>query len=175
MEPIQVVFLIGAALVLFSAVMVVTRSNLIHAALFLIVTLFGVAMIFVLLEAFYWAVIQVVVYIGAIAIMIIMAIMVTRDVTGETHKSFNKNVVWAGLLGLLSVGTLVWSLSQWPQFSAESQLSPVDSQLVIEELGAKFFSGDGFLIPSILASVLLLAALIAAIRIAFPIKQEEEE
>lgn len=175
MEPIQVVFLIGAALVLISAVMVVTRSNLIHAALFLIVALFGVAMIFVLLEAFYWAVIQVVVYIGAIAIMIIMAIMVTRDVTGETHKSFNKNVVWAGLLGLLSVGTLLWALNEWPTFSAEVQLSPVDSQLVIEELGVMFFSGQGYLIPSIVASVLLLAALIAAIKIAFPIKQEEEE
>ena len=54
MEPIQIVFLIGAGLVLGSAVMVVTRRNLIHAALFLILTLSGVAMIFVLLEAFYW-------------------------------------------------------------------------------------------------------------------------
>jgi NADH:ubiquinone oxidoreductase subunit 6 (subunit J) len=84
-------------------------------------------------------------------------------------------VVWAGLLGLLSVGTLLWALNEWPTFSAEVQLSPVDSQLVIEELGVMFFSGQGYLIPSIVASVLLLAALIAAIKIAFPIKQEEEE
>jgi NADH-quinone oxidoreductase subunit J len=174
MEPIQVVFLIGAALVLFSAVMVVTRSNLIHAALYLILTLFGVAMIFVLLEAFYWAVIQVVVYIGAIAIMIIMAIMVTRDVTGEEHEPFNKNVIWAGLLSLLVVVTLVWSLTFWPQFGAEIQQS-VDSQNVIADLGSQFFSGQGYLIPSIVASILLLAALIAAIKIAFPIKQEEED
>jgi NADH-quinone oxidoreductase subunit J len=173
MEPIQVVFLIGAALVLFSAVMVVTRSNLIHAALYLILTLFGVAMIFVLLEAFYWAVIQVVVYIGAIAIMIIMAIMVTRDVTGEEHKPFNKNVIWAGLLGLLVVVTLVWALTFWPQFGAETQQT-VDSQAVISDLGAQFFSAQGYLIPSIVASILLLAALIAAIKIAFPIKQEED-
>ena len=52
MEPIQILFLIGAALILGSAVMVVTRRNLIHAALFLILALSGVAMIFVLLEAF---------------------------------------------------------------------------------------------------------------------------
>jgi len=174
MEPIQVVFLIGAALVLISAVMVVTRSNLIHAALFLIVTLFGVAMIFVLLEAFYWAVIQVVVYIGAIAILIIMAIMVTRDVTGTEHKTFNKNLVWAGALGVLVVVTLIWSLTFWPQFGAQAQQT-VDSQAVLSDLGTQFFSGEGYLIPTIVASVLLLAALIAAIKIAFPIKQEEED
>jgi NADH-quinone oxidoreductase subunit J len=154
--------------------MVVTRRNLIHAALYLIVTLFGVAMIFVLLESFYWAVIQVVVYIGAIAIMIIMAIMVTRDVTGEEYKPFNKNVVWAGLLGLLVVITLIWALTFWPQFGAEIQQT-VDSQAVVEDLGAQFFSADGYLIPSIVASVLLLAALIAAIKTAFPIEQEEED
>ncbi len=174
MDPIQIVFLIGAALVLISALMVVTRSNLIHAALFLIVTLFGVAMIFVLLEAFYWAVIQVVVYIGAIAILIIMAIMVTRDVTGEEIKSFNKNLVWAGLLAVMVIVTLVWSLTFWPQFGAETHQA-VDSQAVISDLGEQFFSAEGYLIPSIVASILLLAALIAAIKIAFPIKQEEED
>lgn len=173
MEPIQVVFLIGAALTLISAVMVVTRRNLIHAALFLIVALFGVAMIFVLLEAFYWAVIQVVVYIGAIAILIIMAIMVTRDVTGEEVKSFNKNLIWAVLVAAMVVVALVWSLSFWDGFAAESQQS-VDSQAILAELGFQFFSEQGYLLPSVLASVLLLAALIAAIKIAFPIKQEEE-
>jgi NADH-quinone oxidoreductase subunit J len=173
MEPIQIVFLIGAALVLGSAVMVVTRSNLIHAALFLIVTLFGVAMIFVLLEAFYWAVIQVVVYIGAIAIMIIMAIMVTRDVTGEERKTFNNNVFWAAVIGFLVVASLVGALTFWPQFSAGLQQT-VNAQAVVVELGSQFFSSEGYLIPSIVASVLLLAALIAAIKIAFPIKQEEE-
>lgn len=173
MEPIQVVFLIGAALTLISAVMVVTRHNLIHAALFLIVALFGVAMIFVLLEAFYWAVIQVVVYIGAIAILIIMAIMVTRDVTGDEVKSFNKNLIWAVLVAAMAVVTLVWSLSFWDGFTAESQQS-VDSQAVLAELGFQFFSEQGYLLASVLASVLLLAALIAAIKIAFPIKQEEE-
>ncbi len=173
MEPIQIVFLIGAALTLVSAVMVVTRSNLIHAALFLIVTLFGVAMIFVLLEAFYWAVIQVVVYIGAIAIMIIMAIMVTRDVTGEEIKTFNRNLIWAVLVAAMVIATLVWSLSFWGAFAAEAQQS-VDSQAVLAELGFQFFSEQGYLLASVLASVLLLAALIAAIKVAFPIKQEEE-
>ena len=174
MEPIQVVFLIGAALVLVSAVMVVTRRNLIHAALALIVSLFGVAMIFVLLEAYYWAVIQVVVYIGAIAILIIMVIMVTRDVTGETVEPFNKNLAAAVLMAVLSAVSLIWSLSGWPAFDAQAQAADT-GETVVRELGIQLFSADGYLIPTIAASVLLLAALIAAIRIAFPPQQEEEQ
>ncbi|MBN2044380.1 MAG: NADH-quinone oxidoreductase subunit J [Anaerolineales bacterium] len=173
MEPIQIVFLIGAALVLGSAVMVVTRRNLIHAALFLILTLSGVAMIFVLLEAFYWAVIQVVVYIGAIAILIIMAIMVTRNVTGDTVKPFNNMAVWAAMLSVVASGSLIWALSYWPAFD---QTAPVadTGEYVIRLLGLELFSAEGYLIPTMIASVLLLAALIAAIKSAFPISQEEE-
>lgn len=174
MEPIQVVFLIGAALVLVSAVMVVTRRNLIHAALSFIVSLFGIAMIFVLLESYYWAVIQVVVYIGAIAIMIIMAIMVTRNVTGETVDPFNKNLAAAVLAAVLSAVALIWSLSGWPAFDAQAQTAET-GEAVVRDLGVQLFSPEGYLIPTIVASVLLLAALIAAIKIAFPPQQEEEQ
>ena len=173
MEPIQIIFLIGAALVLGSAVMVVTRRNLIHAALFLILALTGVAMIFVLLEAFYWAVIQVVVYIGAIAILIIMAIMVTRDVTGENVKPFNKIAVWAAGLSALAAGSLIWALSSWP--AMETLAPKADTgEAVVQQLGVQLFSFEGYVIPTIIASVLLLAALIAAIKTAFPISEEEE-
>lgn len=173
MEPIQFVFLIGAGLVLGSAVMVVTRRNLIHAALFLILALSGVAMIFVLLEAFYWAVIQVVVYIGAIAILVIMAIMVTRHVTGETVKAFNKAAVWAAGLSVLAAGSLIWALSYWPAINTFAPEADT-GEVVVQQLGLALFSAEGYLIPTIIASVLLLAALIAAIKTAFPISQEEE-
>jgi NADH-quinone oxidoreductase subunit J len=174
MEPIQVVFLLGAAIILVSAVMVVSRRNLIHAALAFIVSLFGVAMIFVLLQAYYWAVIQVVVYIGAIAIMMIMAIMVTRDVTGETVEAFNKNLILAVFLGLLAAGALIWSLSGWQAFTAAAP-SADTGEVVVQALGEQMFSAQGYLLPTLLASVLLLAALVAAIKIAFPSQQEEEQ
>jgi len=174
MEPVQLVFLLGAAIILVSAVMVVTRRNLIHAALAFIVSLFGVAMIFVLLQAYYWAVIQVVVYIGAIAILIIMAIMVTRDVTGETVEAFNKNVILAGLMALLAAGTLIWSLSGWQAFDAQAPAADT-GEVVVRTLGEQLFSAQGYLLPTLLASVLLLGALVAAIKIAFPIQQEEEQ
>ena len=74
MDASQVIFILSAALIIASALMVVTTRNLIHAALWLISTLFGVAVLFVLLEASFLAVVQVVVYIGAIAIMFIFAV-----------------------------------------------------------------------------------------------------
>jgi len=173
MEPIQIVFLIGAAMVLGSAIMVVTQRNLIHAALYLIVTLFGVAVIFVLLEAFYWAVIQVVVYIGAIAILIIMAIMVTRDVTGETVEPFNKNAIIAAALAIMAAATMILGLSDWQAFESLAPKAET-GEVVVQELGLQLFSAEGYLLPTIIASVLLLGALIAAIKVAFPIQKEED-
>jgi NADH-quinone oxidoreductase subunit J len=84
MTPLQIVFLIAGALTLLSALLVVTRPNLVHASLWLIATLAGVAVLFVLLEAGFLAAVQVVIYIGAIAILIIFAVMLTRRVMADS-------------------------------------------------------------------------------------------
>ncbi|PIZ26393.1 MAG: NADH-quinone oxidoreductase subunit J, partial [Chloroflexi bacterium CG_4_10_14_0_8_um_filter_57_5] len=78
MTPVQIIFLLCAALILASALMVVTTRNLIQAALWLVAALFGVAMLYAILDAGFLAVVQVVVYIGAIAILFIFAVMLTR-------------------------------------------------------------------------------------------------
>jgi len=83
MTVMQVVFLITAVVSLGGAVMVVTARNLIHAALWLILTLFGVAVMYGLLSATFFTVIQVVIYIGAITILMIFAIMLTRRIRQE--------------------------------------------------------------------------------------------
>ncbi|GAG05720.1 unnamed protein product, partial [marine sediment metagenome] len=78
MTVMQVIFLITAVVTLGGAVMVVTVRNLIHAALWLILALFGVAVMYTLLSAPFFTVVQIVIYIGAIAILMIFAIMLTR-------------------------------------------------------------------------------------------------
>jgi NADH-quinone oxidoreductase subunit J len=78
MTPIQIVFLLVAAATLISAVMVVSARRIMHAALWLVLSLLGVAIIFVTLETSFFAVVQVIVYIGAIATLIIFAVMLTR-------------------------------------------------------------------------------------------------
>ena len=74
----QIIFYIATGFILVSALMVVTTRNLIHAALWLVATLFGVAVVYATLDASFLAVVQVVVYIGAIAIMFIFAVMLTK-------------------------------------------------------------------------------------------------
>jgi NADH-quinone oxidoreductase subunit J len=169
MSAMQGVFLFTAALILWAAFMMVTRPNLVHAAFYLIVALFGVAVIFVLLEAGFMAVIQVLVYIGAIAILMIFAVMLTRgDVIEE--DVVNKGYGWAVLLSALFAFGLVILIGQWPAVSMLPRGLAIGRDTVAE-LGAALVSPDGYVIPFEVASVLLLAALIGALVVARPQKK----
>jgi NADH-quinone oxidoreductase subunit J len=162
----QVVFLVTAIVSLGGAVMVVTARNLIHSALWLILTLFGVAVMYGLLSATFFSVIQVVIYIGAIAILMIFAIMLTRRVIQEPGSTVNKGWWLAGLLALVLFTALVWMLSTWSGFQTALPTLPeyFDS---IQVLGTALVSPEGYVIPFEIASVLLLAALIGAVAVAW--------
>jgi NADH-quinone oxidoreductase subunit J len=175
MTPIQVIFLISSALVLVGALMVVTRRNLVHAAFYLVMTLFGVAVLFILLEAGFLAAVQVVVYIGAIAILLIIGVMVTRNVTGTDGKTVNKNYLLAIAIAVMVFASLFLAVSEWSQFNASA--AEVDAETLddtILNLGVALVDADQFVIPFEVASILLLGALIGAIVIAWPRKSSEE-
>ena len=91
MTGIQILFIVVAVITLIAAVLVVTSRNLIHAALWLILSLFGIAVYFVLLSAPFLAVAQVVIYIGAIAILMIFAVMMTRHLMKDSGAQINSN------------------------------------------------------------------------------------
>ena len=84
MTAVQIIFILVAAMTLGAALMVVTAKNLIHSALWLVLSLFGVAILYALLQAGFLAVVQVMVYIGAIAILIIFGIMLTRKIAPDS-------------------------------------------------------------------------------------------
>src|SRR5512140_2746806 len=117
MTGMEIIFLINAGVILASAVLVVTSRNLIHAALWLIVALFGVAVLYALLNAGFLAVVQVVIYIGAIAILFIFAVMLTRadlrDRTPQLNRGWWLNLV----LALISFAGLILVLRTWQGFS----------------------------------------------------------
>ena len=122
MDPIQIIFIIAALVLIGSAIMVVTNKNLVHAAMFLILTLLCVAIMFVILEAGFFAVVQVVVYIGAIAILMLFVVMLTRDVMRPKElKAFNNNVWLAVLIASLVLVGFVLMLSQSSLFGATVQ------------------------------------------------------
>jgi NADH-quinone oxidoreductase subunit J len=178
----QIIFFILAAIILTSAIVVVTIRNLFHAALALMATFLGVAGIYVLLEAGFLAMAQLLVYIGAISILIIFAIMMTRRLMQTSENPRNSQAI-AALVGvLLSFAILVLVISRlYPLgpsaeslFGAAQQVDPALIDSSVERMGRSFVSADAYVLPFEIASVLLLAALVGSIIIAWPRSGEEE-
>lgn len=170
------VFLVFSVLTLGSALMVVTSRNLFHAGLYLMISLFGVAGLFVLLSAIFLAGVQIIVYIGAIAILIILAVMLTPNVTRMKNILNDQWPVNLGLavimfLLLLSVVSPIMDDagidSAWgADFTVDDPADvPADS---IEQLGKDLVDPERFMLPFEVASVLLMAALIGSVLIVTP-------
>jgi NADH-quinone oxidoreductase subunit J len=165
---IQIIFGAIAALIVGAGMMVVLARNVIHAALWLIACFFGVGALYLLLEAEFLAVVQVLIYVGAISILILFAIMLTRQAEGARQlvsgwRLWATGVICALLFAAVIVPTLL--AHQWnvppalgPAGAAEALAGPA-------ELGRGFVVE--YLIQFQVAGVLLTVALIGAIVIAF--------
>ena len=166
MTPYLLVFIVTAIVTLGAALMVVTARSLIHSALWLILALLGVGVMFVLLNAGFFAVVQVVIYIGAIAILMIFAIMLTRRVMKDSGSRFNRGWWLAILISLVLLTGLVWLIQSWSGSATTLQPLPPDIDPV-RILGVALVSPNGYVLPFELASIMLLAALIGAIVVAW--------
>src|SRR4030066_1875762 len=118
MTPEQLIFIVVGVVTLVAALSVVTSRNLIHSALWLILALFGVAIFYVLLDAGFFAVIQVIIYIGAIAILFIFAAMLTRKVMQDTGPQANSNWWLGALISLLLFAGITMVLINWQGFTS---------------------------------------------------------
>src|SRR5512136_374805 len=129
-----VVFALLAVLTLGAGVMVVTSRSLLRCALWLVLAFFGIAGLFVLLRAEFLAVVQVLVYIGAISTLIIFAIMLSRGVMDPEQPRFNDQ--WRVVLGVVAVLAVVLAVLvtriAWPVAAGEV---PADA---IQRLGTDF-------------------------------------
>jgi NADH-quinone oxidoreductase subunit J len=162
----HVIFLLTAALTLGSAIAVVTVRNLVHAALALIVSFFGVAIVFVLLQSGFLAAVQVVLYIGAIAILIIFAIMLTRRVMQDTGPQINRQWWLAAILSVALFAALMMVLRQVPGLQGATAPVALDTEASLRQLGAALVDPNQYMLPFEVASVLLLVALVGSIVIA---------
>ncbi len=156
----QIAFFIFSLIAVIGALLVVTTRRLFHSALALVLSFVGVAGLYILLEAEFLAALQILIYVGAIALLILFAIMLTRHLMDPKARAFNEQWWVAALVaGLLFVVLLAMIVRvPWPVRAASVP------QNLIENLGASFV-GE-YLVPFEVASVLLMAALIGAIIIA---------
>jgi NADH-quinone oxidoreductase subunit J len=157
----NVMFYLITAITLLSAVAAMTLRNLVHAAICLALSFVSVAGIYILLQADFLAAVQLLIYGGAIPVLIVFGVMLTRTPgTRESNPVNRKTLLWGSTIAALLVAVLLLGLHK-TGFTTYGVLTKEPS---VEGI-ARLLFGD-FLIPFEIAAVLLLAALIGAIVLA---------
>ena len=158
----ELIFYFVAALTVLGALGVVLARNVVHAALFLILALLAVAGVFILLSAEFLAIVQVLIYGGAVTILIMFAMMLTRvrDMPSAAGGLDGPQRPFAALAAgaFLGLSILAAVSTEWPGETEEITLVP------FRDLGESLFRN--WAAPFEIASLVLLVALIGAIILA---------
>ena len=152
----DIAFAVFAAITLIGAVLAVSLKNVFYNALSLILCLFGIASMFVFLNSEFLAVIEIIVYIGAISIAIIFAIMLSRPMSAANEPRDPGKVLRSGVLAVLLFVLLANALhcATWPQTTQEGNYS-------MDLIGRTLLSTQA--LPFEVVSVILLIAIIGAL------------
>ncbi|MBA7506769.1 NADH-quinone oxidoreductase subunit J [subsurface metagenome] len=157
MIGLQIAFWVLAIVGIAAALAVVLLRDIFRAALSLILCFLTVAGIYVTLGADFLAAVQVLIYVGAISVLIILAIMLTREV--QKGSPSNKLLIPAFVVATLFLGALVFAIINTPWQIASIPLQ----EPTTAALGIKLFGENGFILPVEIASLLLLATILGAI------------
>lgn len=162
----QALFWVLAAVIGLAAIRVVTARNVIHAALYLVATLMGAAGLYLLLVAEFVAWVQVLVYVGAIVVLMLFGLMLTRAPIGKGNFDNDQRPL-AALCALAVFAVTSWILIdtfKGQTIDFERGAASTREVATVENIGDVIFSV--YVLPFEVVSVLLLAALVGAILIA---------
>lgn len=157
----EVAFYGAGAVAVVATAMVITRSNAVHALLYMILSLLSVAMIFFMLGAPFLAALEIIVYAGAIMVLFVFVVMMLnlRTQSGEERAQWARprSLLGPALLAAILLAQLVYVLAQ-------TQTSPLaDAALEPKDVSLSLFGP--YLLGVELSSILLLAGLIGAYRL----------
>jgi NADH-quinone oxidoreductase subunit J len=157
----QILFYFAALIGIVASLLVVTRSNAVHALLYLVVSLLAAAVVFVTLGAPFAAALEIILYAGAIMVLFVFVLMML-DLRGgaiEREATWLRGGIWGGpaVLAAVLLAQLLWALR-----AADSAAAP-GSQVGAEEVGIALYGP--YLLGVELAGFLLLAALVGAFHI----------
>ena len=154
------VFYISAAVALVATVLVITRSQAVHALLYLIVSLLAVAVIFYVLGAALVAALEVIIYAGAIMVLFVFVIMMLNlgPPAAARERAWQRPGMWVGpsILAAALLGEVIYIITSGAASGVQTSLAAVGPQ----EVGASLFGP--YAIGVELASMLLLAGLVGA-------------
>ena len=170
MGTIQILFYFLSALAIFSAIMVLVSRNPVHSVLWLIAVFFAISGHYVLLNAQFLAIVNIIVYAGAIMVLFLFVIML-MNLNTETEPVKNVYMKMAGIVsGLTFMIVLVAALSH--SDTQNIVMRPGTSVGLIENLGKALF--NTYVVPFEISSVLFLSAMIGAIVIGKKDKTEKD-
>jgi len=160
----NVIFLTLSAVTVLGAVLAVTLRNLVHCLLALVLFFLGIAGNFFLMRADFLGAVQILIYIGAVAVLILFAIMLTRNISGTEGGRGPLGGAW--WLGVGIAGTLAGAVCVFVRRSDLVTKFPYGAteEGVVKEIG-KLLVSD-WVVPLEIMAVLLTAALIGAVVIA---------
>lgn len=148
-------YLIAGIIVIFSF-MAVTLKNIFHSALSLIVALLGVAAVYIYLNAEFLALLQILIYVGAIMTLIIFGIMLTLKISDKTLQQHNKQQLLSFLISGALAALLISIFTRFKVSKVTSVTTPSLAQIGKELLSK-------YALPFEIISIVLLAALIGAV------------
>ena len=154
-------FLIIAALTIAASVAAMTLRNLVHCSLALVVTFVGLAAAYLQLDAQFVGFAQILVYVGAVAILIVFAVLLTRGGEAPAGTAFSSSWKWGAVVAVLVFGLLAWAIKN----SFVSQRPPVPNpDATVKQIGDALM--NKYVLPLEVIGLLLTAALIGAVIIA---------
>ena len=160
---VSVVFLLVAALTITGALAAALLKNLIHCALSLTVTFAGLALLYLELDAQFAGFAQILVYIGAVAILVVFAILLTRASGTPEYRGFSKSWLFGLVLAAGLFAVLAWSILRSLPASPAALAAPA---VTVQTIGAALMSS--YVLPLEIVAVLLTVALIGAVIVAMP-------
>ena len=161
MNITQILFWFLSVMAIFSGLMMITSKNPVHSVLWLIVTFFAISGHYILLNAQFLAIVNLIVYAGAIMVLFLFVIML-MNLNKESER--NKHI-WMKLAGAVSGGcflmVLVSLVRQATDFQEKTALMGTGDIGLIKNLGKALFSD--FVVPFEISSVLFLSAMVGAV------------
>jgi len=154
-------FAILAALIVVAATAAMTFRNLVHCALAVAVAFGGLALVYLQLGAQFVGLAQALVYVGAVAILIVFAVLLTRGGEAPEKSVFSASWIWGVAVALGVFGTLAWAIKQ--SLVGRQELAP-EVEATVKQIGHTLMTR--FVLPLEVIGLLLTAALIGAVIIA---------
>jgi NADH-quinone oxidoreductase subunit J len=164
----SIVFLLIAAMTVAGALAAAMLRNLVHCALCLTITFAGLALLYLQLDAQFAGFAQILVYIGAVAILIVFAILLTRGAGIQHYQAYSSSWLFGLVLAAAVFALLTWAVTKSLPAAALSAAPAV----TVQSIGTALMST--YVLPLEIVAVVLTVALIGAVIVAMPDTQTKE-